>query len=72
MTLEFSQKSAMLYFYILHQEAVFHGILLGFKYMGEDMGYNGGSVINVASMAGEKKLRDHTKFLCSGIRSRGF
>ncbi|CAN7995332.1 unnamed protein product, partial [Ixodes hexagonus] len=33
-------------------EAVFSGILLGLKYMGKDKGFNGGHIINTASVAG--------------------
>lgn len=38
----------------INTEAVFHGTLLGMKYMGTDNGGRGGHVINVASEAGIK------------------
>uniref|UniRef100_A0A023FV38 15-hydroxyprostaglandin dehydrogenase [NAD(+)] n=1 Tax=Amblyomma parvum TaxID=251391 RepID=A0A023FV38_AMBPA len=38
--------------FAINIEAVFCGILLGFKYMGKDNGQKGGHIINVASVAG--------------------
>uniref|UniRef100_A0A131Y1G7 15-hydroxyprostaglandin dehydrogenase [NAD(+)] n=1 Tax=Ixodes ricinus TaxID=34613 RepID=A0A131Y1G7_IXORI len=38
--------------FAINIESVYSGILLGFKYMGKDKGYNGGHVINTASVAG--------------------
>ncbi|KAL1437488.1 hypothetical protein MTO96_048874 [Rhipicephalus appendiculatus] len=38
--------------FAINAQAVFSGILLGFKYMGKDNGQKGGDIINVASDAG--------------------
>lgn len=38
--------------FAINTVAVLHGIELGLKYMGKDMGYNGGLIINVASGTG--------------------
>ncbi|KAM7299967.1 15-hydroxyprostaglandin dehydrogenase [Ixodes scapularis] len=38
--------------FAINIESVYSGILLGFEYMGKDKGYNGGHVINTASIAG--------------------
>ncbi|KAM7299968.1 15-hydroxyprostaglandin dehydrogenase [Ixodes scapularis] len=40
--------------FAINIESVYSGILLGFEYMGKDKGYNGGHVINTASIAGGK------------------
>ncbi|KAM7299969.1 15-hydroxyprostaglandin dehydrogenase [Ixodes scapularis] len=38
--------------FAINIESVYSGILLGFKYMGKDKGYNGGHIINTASIVG--------------------